>query len=91
MVNYQPETKESVVFHFVFIFLWLVLRQFSKYPEPQEHHLFPPAGNTTFHVISTAIEVYTLTEQLHGRRRREYNFIFVCNKYLAVKVKISKF
>ena len=39
---YQPETEESVVFHLIFVFLGLVLRQFSKNPEPQIHHLFPP-------------------------------------------------
>ena len=34
LINYQPETEESVVFHLIFVFLRLVLRQFSKNPEP---------------------------------------------------------
>ena len=48
MINYQPETEESVVFHLIFVFLGLILRQFSKNPEPQKHHFFPSVQNTKF-------------------------------------------
>ena len=48
MINYQPETEESVVFHLFFIIFRLFLRQFPKNPEPQKHHFFPSAQNTKF-------------------------------------------
>ena len=48
MINYQPETEESVVVHLIFIFLRLVLRQFPKNYEPQKHHFFPSVQNTKF-------------------------------------------